>query len=442
MDKQNRTIIEFLFGSTVISNFRISNFLKPEIIDAASAFFIRILSAGLAYFLFVFVARVSSLHEYESFAFAFTLVGFLGPLASLGGAAVAFKHLSHIIHDKSDPSRLEKANYMIFSTLVGSILFSLIAFGALWFQDIANHNVLKLLLISVLILFSGLTEVLFAFNRMMIDTKVSLIYKEIVWRVFFITVVYLLSYFHAVSTINLISTLALSYFAMVSGMAWRVRHIILESMSTKFKWKVIHPKEVFVYMSLSVAGMAFVHIDNLIVGSIMPQNSLGVFFSSQRVTQVIYFFSQSIGVFAGAAVTIAFRNGSFDHITKMSRLSGLVAGFFALLTALVIALFSSEILSLFRPEFASQSGILVLLLIGPVVYAFGGYHSIIPSYCGGEEVYLKVRVYIALLFVVLKVLIAKFSDIYVYSLMVSLEACVLTLAGIWISNSKCKIRCF
>lgn len=426
----------------MIANFKISNVLKPEILDAASAFLIRIVSAGLAYFLFVFVARVSSLQEYESFAFAFTLIGFFGPLASLGGATVAFKHLSHIIHDVNDFSRLEKTKYMIFSTLLGSVIFSLIASGALWFRDSLNPDVLKFLLISILILLSGLTEILFALNRMIVDTKVSLFYKEIVWRLFFIVVVYLLSYFKMVSVINLISTLALSYFVMVIGMMWRVRHILLDAISIKLKWNIIHPKEIMVYMSLSVVGMAFVHIDNLIVGAIMAPNSLGVFFSSQRVIQVIYFFSQSIGVFAGTAVTIAFKNNNYDHITRMSRLSGLVAGLFALLTAIVIGLFSTEILTLFRPEFISQSGILLILLIGPVVYAFGGYHSIIPTYCGGEKAYLKVRIYIALLFGILKLVVAKFSNIYVYSAIVSLEACMLTFSGMWLSSRVCKIKCF
>jgi O-antigen/teichoic acid export membrane protein len=415
--------------------------LKPQILDAATAFVIRILSAVLAYGLFILVARVSSLNEYEDFAFVFTLIGFFGPLASLGGASLAFKNLSHIINDEDNYVALKKVKYIIVTTILGAFVFSFFAISILYLRAESIKNEFQVLILAVLVLLSGLTEIFFAFNRMIVDTKISLVLKEIIWRIFFILTVLVLYKFNTISIESLISALGFSYLVMFISLFWRVKNTVLTSMKVKLDWNVIHRNEMLVYLSLSILGMAFVHIDNLIIGALMPSGNYGAFFSAQRVIQVIYFFSQSIGVFAGTTVTIAYKKGDLKSITRMSRLSAIVAGGFALLTSLIIAYFSGDILSLFKKEFATESLILIILLIGPVIYTFGGYHSIIPTFCGAETQYLKWRLCLILFFISLKLLVVLNGNLLIYALVVSFEACAVTFLGMYISKFRCNISC-
>lgn len=420
---------------------KILGFLTPSTIDSLVAFMVRVASALASYILFVLVARAGSLEQYETFAFIFTLIGFFGPLANLGGVGIIFKHLSNHAKNNSEESR-RKTKLILLTTFLGSIFFSIVAVLVFFSNDQYSFDFRWILFVIGLVFLSGYIEILFAFNRIAAGAKSSLAIKELLWRGFFLLGLFFLK---QVSHININSLLVLLTFAFTISAAtllYRIKDDLLAVMPTRDFLASIPLNDFITFSALSAIGMALVHVDNIIVGSIMPASTLGAFFSSQRVIQVLYFFSQAIGIFAATVVRNAYQEQNLAAIKKSSRLNAVLAGSGAILSGLVIAFFSPEILSLFRPEFADQCLVLVVLLIGPVFFALGGYHSIIPVYCGAESVYLKYRLICFVVFLFFKIWLATFASILIYASVVSLEAIVITAIGVFISKYHCKISCF
>ena len=90
-----------------------------------------------------------------------------------------------------------------------------------------------------------------------------------------------------------------------------------------------------------------IQLDTLLLSIRGPSTELGAFFSAQRIVQVLYFFSQSIGIFASPIVASDFARKDFASITRQSRLAALGGLVITVPSALFLILFSDHILASF-----------------------------------------------------------------------------------------------
>jgi O-antigen/teichoic acid export membrane protein len=197
--------------------------------------------------------------------------------------------------------------------------------------------------------------------------------------------------------------------------------------------------QIATFFLLSLIGIASVHLDTMILSIRGPSTELGAFFSAQRAIQILYFFSQSIGVFASPIIAADFARGDLANITRQSRMAALGGLVITLPAAIFLGLLSGQILSLFRPEFGDYWAIVVALSIGPVIYAALGYHSIIPAYCGEEKRYLLGRIIIITLLIPVKLIVVVHSTLLIYSIVCSVEIILAALFGAIMASNYCKV---
>ncbi|CAN5253481.1 hypothetical protein BH10PSE12_BH10PSE12_05050 [soil metagenome] len=405
-----------------------------------TTFGIRVICAALSYLMFIAIGRASSAIDFRDFAFVFTVVGFCGPLAALGSQQTVFKYLPMLIHNE-DAEQFAFSRHVFKIVCRGILLFALVA------CVLIDHGVTQKLgwpfyVVIVLTIATGaLAEIMSSFYTVMGSVVVSVFVREMLWRVVLIAGVLALYFINGpVTLMELSLVFLLSYIGMLTafsvklggwlGKVWHAARTITMEIPRRQFWS---------FFGLAVLGLAIIHLDTMILGLAQQSTSLGAFFSAQRTTQVLLFFGQSIGIFAGPIVSKAYALGNHEEITRFSRRTILFAGAPTLLMAVAMAVLAAPIMGMFRPEFTQYSLMLQILLLAPVFLVLGGLHTIIPTYCGGEHVYLSWRVILMVIMIPIKIAAALWGGPLQFAMVTVLDSLLITIMGLVISRVKCRV---
>jgi O-antigen/teichoic acid export membrane protein len=408
--------------------------INPGVIGV---FCTRIVSAVLAYAVFAAVGHTTSLETYNQFALLFSLVNFMGPIGSLGSTPLVFKYWPTLNSERRD-----KINFL--SSLIKLVFLSALIASALavLFSLRSIHGSYTLyLLIAFSVFVLALTELFFAVFRITRSVLAGVLVRELFWRVFFISALaiaygfgFQLSITEVAALLFFVNLITLVIF-LLSSKSYLSRRLL-----ARLTAPLLPPtSQIATFFLLSLVGIAVIQLDTLLLSVRGPSTELGAFFSAQRIIQVLYFFSQSIGVFASPIVASDFAKRDFASITRQSRLAALGGLVITVPSALFLILFSDHILGLFRPEFKDYWPIIAALSVGPVVSTALVYQSIIPIYCGEERRYLLGRIIIIILFIPAKLILALYSSLLVYSVVCSVEIILTSVFGAAISSRYCKV---
>ena len=401
-------------------------------------FCIRVVSAVLAYTLFAAVGHTTSLETYNQFAVLFTLMNFMGPIGSLGSTPLVFKYWP-IFNFEGRRGRTEFLSSLVRLVFVSGLIASAAAVLFSLRSVHESYSLYGLIAFSVLVL--ALTELFFAVFRITRSVLMGVLVRELLWRLLFIGGLAIAYYFDFLFSITAITALFLlvNLFTLVIFLVGSRSYLSLSLLARPTATLLPPTSQIATFFFLSLLGIASVHLDTLLLSVRGPSTELGAFFSAQRTIQVLYFFSQSIGVFASPIVANNFASEDFSSITRQSRLATLGGLVITVPSALFLILFSDHILGLFRPEFRDYWPIVAALSVGPLVYTALGYHSIIPTYCGEEKRYLFGQIIILVLLVPIKLLAILYSSLMVYSVICSIEIVLTSLFGAFISGRYCKV---
>jgi O-antigen/teichoic acid export membrane protein len=409
--------------------------INPGVIGV---FCTRIVSAVLAYAVFAAVGHTTSLETYNQFAVLFSLVNFMGPIGSLGSTPLVFKYWPTLASEGRRDKILFLSSLIklvFLSALIASALAVLFSLRSIQ----GSYTLYGLIASSVLVL--ALTELFFAVFRITRSVLAGVLVRELLWRLLFISALtiaygfgFQLSITEVAALLFFVNLITLVVFLLSSKSYLSLR--LLACLPAP----LLPPtSQIATFFLLSLVGIAVIQLDTLLLSVRGPSTELGAFFSAQRIVQVLYFFSQSIGIFASPIVATDFARKDFASITRQSRLAALGGLVITVPSALFLILFSDHILALFRPEFKDYWPIIVALSVGPVVYSALGYQSIIPTYCGEERRYLLGRIIIIILFIPTKLILALYSPLLVYSVVCSGEIILTSLFGVVISSRYCKV---
>jgi O-antigen/teichoic acid export membrane protein len=401
--------------------------LNPAILFA---FAIRALSAGLAYVLFVIAARNTSQTDYGAFAIFFTVVSACATVSPLGQQSVAFKYL---------PAMFQQRDRRLRIILLKSLLIS--CFGALCFWGPAvivilfslgrDGIVLAALSLPVVFISTG-SEYLFVAYRALGSIYSSIFAKELLWRLVFVS--FLISAILFGYEINSSKLALFLLLASASTLLFLGIGVALQlngfPRPTPEDGYLISSKEAAIYFGITAVNTGLTHLDTLLLGLTIFKSDIPVYFSAQRVTQILLFVSFSFSMVKAPDISVAFHHRVFKEIRDLSRNVGRNAGLLVFLTCVGLFAFAGEILSLFNPAFASGANILRILCIGPLVLTLGGLHSWIPTICGLELEYLISRIAVMLIFLFIKVTVVLYGDIFMFALVSSAELCAITAVGV------------
>jgi O-antigen/teichoic acid export membrane protein len=408
--------------------------ISPGVIGV---FCIRVISAILAYTLFAAVGHTTSLQTYNQFALLFTIMNFMGPIGSLGSTPLVFKYWPTFA---SEAGR-SRAAYL--SSLIKLVLLSgLIASVVAVIFSLRIHGSFPLYgLIAISVLVLALTELFFAVFRVTRSVLIGVLVRELLWRLLFISGLAIAYYFHFLLSILAVIALLLTVnlFTLILFLVGSRPYLSVSLLARPMAALLPPTSQIATFFLLSLLSIASVHLDTLLLSIRGPSTELGAFFSAQRTIQVLYFFSQSVGVFASPLVASEFVKNNFASITKQSRLAALAGLVITVPSALFLVSFSDQILALFRPEFKDYWPIIAALSVGPVVYTALGFQSIIPAYCGEEKRYLAGRMIIIITLIPIKLIAIAYSSLIVYSVICSIEIILTALFGVIISSRYCKV---
>ena len=409
--------------------------LRSLNLGVIGVFCIRVVSAGLAYGLFVAVGHTTNLETYNQFALLFTLINFVGPIGALASTPLVFKYW---------PTLTDIGKTAFVSSLARTVLVagSLAAGAAAIFSARSiQGGALLYAITAACVLIVAFTELFFAVFRVTRAMLTGVLVRELLWRLLFISIIMAASFSGLLLSTTSVTALllAVNLVTLTIFIAGTRTYLSLKVMVQPSVASLPPASQIATFFFLSLLSIASVHLDTLLLSVRGPSTELGAFFSSQRTIQILYFFSQSIGVFASPRVASDFASKNLSGITHQSRLAALGGLAITLPSALFLIVFSQQILGLFRPEFREFWPIIVALSIGPVVYTALGYQSIIPTYCGEERRLLLGRVIILVALIPIKLIVVLYSSLLMYSIVCSIEIVVTSLYSAFISSRYCKV---
>jgi O-antigen/teichoic acid export membrane protein len=414
---------------------RLHRIINPGVLGV---FCVRVASAGLAYALFAAVGHTTSLETYNQFAVLFSLMNFMGPIGSLGSTPLVFKYWPAFGNAESQ-GRTEFLSSLIKLVFLAGLMASAVAVLFSLRSVHGSYGLYGTIACSVLVL--ALTELFFAVFRVTRSVLAGVLVKELLWRLLFLGVLAIAYRYHFLISITAVTTLFLfaNLFTLVIFLVGSRSYLSLKLLVRPTATLLPPTSQIATFFLLSLISIATIHLDTLLLSVRGPSTELGAFFSAQRIIQVLYFFSQSIGIFASPVVASDFAKKDFANITRQSRLAALGGLVITVPSALILILFSDQILGLFRPEFKDYWPIIAALSVGPIVYTALIYQSIIPIYCGEEKRYLLGRITIIVVLIPIKLITITYSPLLVYSVVCSMEIILTSLFGAFISSRYCKV---
>jgi len=386
--------------------------------------------------LFAIAARNASQADYGAFAIFFTVVSACDTVSPLGQQSVAFKYLPAMFEKRDRRLRIVLLRGLLISCL-GALCFCGPAVMVILFSLGRDSIILAALSVPVVFI-STASEYLFVAHRALGSIYSSLFAKELLWRLVFVSflIAAILLGYEVTSlklALILLSGFACTLLLLGIGVASELNGF--PRAAPKDSYSVSY-KETAVYFAITAINTALTHLDTLLLGLTIFKSDIPVYFSAQRVTQVLLFFTFSFSMVKVPDISVAFHRDAFKEIQDLSRNVGRHAGLLVFLTCVGLFAFAGEILSLFNPAFASGANVLRILCIGPLVLTLGGLHTWIPSICGLEMEYLIFRVAVMVAFLLLKVITIFHGNILLFAFVSSAELCAITAVGVFLVRKR------
>ena len=406
---------------------------------AMTVFLMRGTAAVLSYVMFALIGRRCSAAEYGVFALVFALTGFFGPVAAAAQDSIAYRYIPASRHQVREIARFN-LRFLLFGIPIACLA------GILLLRSSLGPTALSVApLLAGSIAVSGLNEYLFAVERASGPVLGAIFAKELLWRLVFIALIVASLYFDAprlssktVASLYLFSLLP-SLLAFLCSFAAQLRSSPSSSAPEEVAPFRVRPSQVGSFFGITCLNMASVHLDTLILG-LAHGAELAAFFSAQRSTQILNFFSYSFGVVAAPAISLAYARGDITAIERRSRQAAIVAGGCVLVFAGLMMAAAPEVMAIFNPSFRADGYLLRILCIAPILSTFCGLHSWIPVLCGLEKEYLLGRCLLAGVFTLPKIVAAACGDITVFAALVVGEQAAVAVMGATLCAWKGRIR--
>ncbi|PWC26570.1 hypothetical protein CR165_22485 [Pseudoroseomonas aestuarii] len=397
----------------------------------------RFLSAGLGYLLFALAARVTDVAGFNDFALIFAAVGLFGPVATLGQDQQMLRVLP--ILQKHGQVGYRKALRRAARMVGLGVILCTAAAGLYGWMSLADPSASVLCFLAVLVVANGLTEFLFGADRGSGSVLGAVAAREILWKLvllvpmavlWFLAVEVSAATLAAFYALGLAASLALFLFSIARW--WRRAPPERDGETA-----AAVPGSSVALLLLSLVSQAGVQVDTLVLGIAagFQGAELGAYFAAQRLTQLLYFIPFGVNMTNAPRIPVAWAQGDVREIVRLSRQASRGMGAAVLLVALVLVLFREEAMSLFRPEFAAFSLVLILLSASPVVAALAGMNHVIPAMCGGEVGYARARIVVFLMALAAKLVAAWAASLLAVAAINVLEAVAIGAVGVLSSRA-------
>lgn len=148
----------------------------------------------------------------------------------------------------------------------------------------------------------------------------------------------------------------------------------------------------FPLLILALARVAQTQADILILGFYADPIDLGSFSASKRVSMIVGAILMASNSIVVPKIARLYKAGKIKELQTLLTKITSITWIFSAILGLFLALFSTHLLSLFDPSFASQSNILTILILGQIVNVGFGPTAFLLSMTGNEKILAKTMV--------------------------------------------------
>jgi O-antigen/teichoic acid export membrane protein len=364
-------------------------FIGPGLISLA----IKIAGAVLAYCMIVAFAHLMPLEEYGRFAFGLNLAIVCSTIAGFGFATGIMRYWPNYMAsgDAAGGRGAVLLGYAACAFGGLAILAIAIVFGA-W-SGISNEEsrVVEYAAISALGLVIALSDYSANTLRAQGSTIVSLLPRDVLWRILSIAGVAAL--FYAGQRITGTTAIFISAACLSILVAWQILVVNsnLSNVPARYDWTKIKPS----LMPLWASGIVFAMIqqfDVVIIGTLLDAKDAGPYFAAQKTAMLLSLVLIAAGLVAAPSMAALYHSGKHEELQKLCRNLAKIIAAVTALGFLALAVLGKFLLSLFDANFVSAYPILLVVALGTMIDAVAGPTAYLMQMTTYEKAYLRIMV--------------------------------------------------
>lgn len=372
-----------------------ANLPKQTLGPGLIALAIKMAGAVLAYGMIVTLAHMMTTEEYGRFAFGLNLSIIAATLAGLGFPTGILRYWpkSTVAEDFAGARGVVAMGYK-YSSLGGVLLIALTTAGSIGAGLVTgNFHVTEFLAISVLGLVISLADFSTNLLRAQGSTIVSMLPRDILWRVFTVLgagLVFSLGYSvtgPVALTICMLVLAALTYWQWISIRGNMARQ--LQPSQTREHFSDIRSSLLPLWASSVVFAM-IQQFDVVVVGSLLGNAEAGAYFAAQKTAALLSLVLIAAGLVAAPSMSGLYHSGKMAELQRLCRT---MAGAIVVVTAIgftLLALVGKFLLGLFDANFVTAYPILIIVALGTMIDAVSGPNAYLMQMTRYETHYLKI----------------------------------------------------
>jgi O-antigen/teichoic acid export membrane protein len=356
-----------------------------------SAFGIRVVSAAIALFSQVVLARMMGSFEYGIFVLVWTAMIIAGNISCLGFQVSIIRFVPQY-REQGDLPRLR--GFLHVSRLVvfaASTLLAMAGAGAVWLLQpmIEAYYLAPFLLGIVLLPMIALGDYVSGMSRAQGWAMLSLLPLYILRPVLILVfaVAAFQSGFEASAHNALMAAIAATYATTLGGLAlsWRATPKEQKGAPRIVEWRNWAAVSFPIFL---VEGFYFTmtNADVLMIGAYLPPEQVAVYFAAVKILALVHFVNFAVRAGAAQRFSTLLHSGDREGLAAFARQSAHWMFWPSLWMAFVIVSVGDHFLTLFGPDFSAGHDLMAVLALGIVARAAVGPCESVLTMTGQEKV--------------------------------------------------------
>lgn len=351
---------------------------QAELVQAAFATGIRLLSGLASYALFAVVARYIGPVNFGEFSVLFSVAMLAGTLASFGQQIFLVKEIPRA-RELTDSS-LELGTY-IFSTvatLAASVIVSLTLIAVLS-TDLWQHSSSAITFTALLTAIYAVSQTTVGALRVQNATLYGIATRDLLWRVASIAFVALFATVIAGSTQSLNAGSAMAVLSLILVPIVLI-HCLRIAAHLRKQFPGVHPRiEWRKWMEVS-SGLAVVGVIasgdayafTIVLGAVLSEVETGAYFAALKSVEAVNLFLMAVTLVVAPELSKAAARGDAEYLQRKCNSAFLMQAVPAILACGLVLVLAEPLLGMFAMEFVNYSSLLRLLALAMLVNALTG----------------------------------------------------------------------
>lgn len=375
-----------------------------------STVFARFLSAVIGFIYTIILAKYLEVDQFGLFNLGYALITILCVFGRLGTDTLLLKRVSITYLNEPKLASSYLISCLILVTLSSSILILILFLFSDYlsssiFSEPELSKILKIMspFLWIYAVYLILAEVLKAVKKPVIGTIIQSVSMPLLVCI----TIPVFSLYHNLDATNVsVILLVCAFFVFLYSI---YINIGLFQPGWSFISLSVVLKESFPMLLISSGAMLLAWTDTLILGALGNVSEVAKYTIAAKVASVILLFLTAVGSITAPYYSSLYAKNSLKTLRNIAQCSSLGLFVISLPLTIIAFVFSEEILSIFKPEYAKNSGpeMLKILIFAQLINVSAGSVGFLLSMTGREYVLGKIFIITLLLNIALDVLFYK-----------------------------------